>query len=64
MIDLDGELAQEYLEECRKHLAAIHTDLLDIEKAGAQVDRRLVIRVFRAVCSVRGTGFPSPAERG
>jgi chemotaxis protein histidine kinase CheA len=58
MINLDDELAQEYLAECCEHLATIETDLLAIEKGGAKIDEELVNRVFRAVHSVKGgAGF-------
>ena len=58
MIDLDDELAEEYLAECREHLATMETDLLAIEKGGAEIDEELVNRVFRAVHSVKGgAGF-------
>ena len=58
MINLDDELAEDYLAECREHLAAIETDLLAIEKGGAEIDEELVNRVFRAVHSVKGgAGF-------
>jgi chemotaxis protein histidine kinase CheA len=46
MIDLDDELAEEYLAECREHLAAMETDLLAIEKGGPAIDEELVNRVF------------------
>ena len=58
MINLDDELAEDYLAECREHLADIETDLLAIEKGGAEIDEELVNRVFRAVHSVKGgAGF-------
>src|ERR1035438_10498267 len=58
MINIDDELAQEYLAECCEHLATIETDLLAIEKGGAEIDEELVNRVFRAVHSVKGgAGF-------
>ena len=58
IINLDDELAEEYLAECCERLAAIETDLLAIEKGGAEIDEALVNRVFRAVHSVKGgAGF-------
>jgi two-component system chemotaxis response regulator CheY len=58
MFKLDDELAEEYLAECREHLATIEGDLLAIEKGGAEIDEELVNRVFRAVHSVKGgAGF-------
>jgi len=58
MIGLDDELATEYLAECREHLATIETDLLALEKGGAEVSEELINRVFRAVHSIKGgAGF-------
>jgi two-component system chemotaxis sensor kinase CheA len=56
--NLDDELVQDYLAECREHLATIETDLLTIEQSGAQIDEQLVNRVFRAAHSIKGgAGF-------
>ncbi len=58
MINLDDELAEEYLAECREHLAAVETGLLSMEKAGAHIDAELINGIFRAVHSVKGgAGF-------
>jgi two-component system chemotaxis response regulator CheY len=58
MIDLDDELAKEYLAECREHLATVETDLLAMEKGGEELDDERVNRAFRAVHSVKGgAGF-------
>jgi two-component system, chemotaxis family, chemotaxis protein CheY len=54
MINLDDELAQQYLADCREQLAAIEKDLLNIENGEAEVDPELVNRAFRAVHSVQG----------
>jgi len=55
---LDDELIQDYLAECREHLATIETDLLAIEQGGAEIDEELVNRVFRAAHSIKGgAGF-------
>ncbi|MGD0363232.1 MAG: chemotaxis protein CheW [Bryobacteraceae bacterium] len=55
---MDDELVQEYLAECREHLATIETDLLAIEQGGAEIDEQLVNRVFRAAHSIKGgAGF-------
>lgn len=57
-LSLDDELVQDYLAECREHLATIETDLLTIEQGGAEIDEQLVNRVFRAAHSVKGgAGF-------
>src|SRR5579864_5147475 len=56
--NLDDELVQDYLAECREHLATIETDLLAIEQSGAAIDEQLVNRVFRAAHSIKGgAGF-------
>jgi two-component system, chemotaxis family, sensor kinase CheA len=56
--NLDDELMQDYLAECREHLATIETDLLAIEQGGAEIDEELVNRVFRAAHSIKGgAGF-------
>ncbi len=56
--NLDDELVQDYLAECREHLATIETDLLAIETCGAEIDEQLVNRVFRAAHSIKGgAGF-------
>jgi len=56
--NLDDELVQDYLAECREHLATIETDLLAIEQSGAEIDEHLVNRVFRAAHSIKGgAGF-------
>jgi two-component system chemotaxis response regulator CheY len=54
MFNLDDELAQEYLAECRERLTTIETDLLAIENGRAEIDDDLVNRVFMVVHSVRG----------
>lgn len=55
---LDDELIQDYLAECREHLARIENDLLAIEQAGADIDEQIVNRVFRAAHSIKGgAGF-------
>jgi two-component system chemotaxis sensor kinase CheA len=57
-LSLDDELVQDYLAECRDHLATIETDLLTIEQSGAEIDEQLVNRVFRAAHSIKGgAGF-------
>jgi len=54
MINLDDELAEDYLSECNHHLAIIETDLLTIEKGKGEADAELLNRVFRAVHSIKG----------
>ena len=56
--NLDDELIQDYLAECREHLGTIETDLLAIEQRGAEIDEQRVNRVFRAAHSIKGgAGF-------
>ncbi|MEI9974033.1 MAG: Hpt domain-containing protein [Ignavibacteriota bacterium] len=56
--NLDDELVQDYLAECREHLATIEQDLLAIEQGGADIDEHLVNQVFRAAHSIKGgAGF-------
>jgi len=54
MIDLESELAEQYLAESSDHLAAVETCLLSIEKDGAAINEELVNRAFRAMHSVKG----------
>jgi len=54
MINLDDELAEEYLAESRHHVAKLQTDLLDIEARGAAIEEEAVNRAFRAVHSIKG----------
>src|SRR5579862_1315519 len=54
MIDLESELAEQYLAESSDHLAAVETCLLSIEKNGAAINEELLNRAFRAMHSVKG----------
>jgi two-component system, chemotaxis family, chemotaxis protein CheY len=54
MIDLDSELAEDYLAESRDHLDTIETDLLALEGGGVPIDEERANRMFRAVHSVTG----------
>ena len=56
MINLDDEVVEEYLTECREHVAAIEAELLAMEKGGAEIDDEVLNRAIRAVHSVRGGG--------
>ena len=53
MIRLDDELAEEYLEECRAHLATIETELVSIKKGGVDIDGDCVNRVYEAVHAIK-----------
>jgi len=50
----DDGMLQDYLAECREHLATIEADLLAVEHGGAEIDEQLVNRVFRAAHSIKG----------
>ena len=50
----DDELVQDYLAECREHLATIETDLLAIESNASNIDDQLLNHVFRAAHSIKG----------
>jgi two-component system, chemotaxis family, chemotaxis protein CheY len=54
MIDLDDELAKDYLAECSEHLSDIEADLLLMEKSGATIDEEQVNHIFRAAHSIKG----------
>jgi two-component system chemotaxis response regulator CheY len=54
MIDLDDELAQDYLADCREHLAAIEADLLALAMGGAPTDEDRLSRVYRGVHFIWG----------
>ncbi len=58
IINLEDELAGDYLAESREHLTEVETDLLAMETGAAAGDGDLVNRVFRAVHSIKGgAGF-------
>jgi two-component system chemotaxis response regulator CheY len=58
MINLDDELALDYLSESRTHLTDIEMDLLALEAGGPEFDGELIDRVFRAVHTIKGgAGF-------
>ena len=54
MIDLDDELAQDYLADCREHVAAIEADLLSLERGGPVIDMARFDRVYRCVHFIWG----------
>lgn len=51
---MDDELLGVFVNEAREHLATIEADLLAIEESGANVDKELVNKVFRAAHSIKG----------
>jgi two-component system chemotaxis response regulator CheY len=57
MIDLEDELAEEYLAECRECTSAARADLLAARKGRAEMTGELVNRLLHAVHLVRGAGL-------
>jgi two-component system chemotaxis sensor kinase CheA len=54
----NSENIQTYVDESLEHLADIESDLLQIEKSGAEIDEELVNKVFRTAHSIKGgAGF-------
>ena len=54
----EEETLQDYIAESLEHLSVIETDLLAIEKAGANIDKERVNKVFRAAHTIKGgAGF-------
>ncbi|MGM0680824.1 MAG: chemotaxis protein CheA, partial [Thermodesulfobacteriota bacterium] len=53
---MDDETLKIYIEESKEHLETIETDLLEIERGGADIDEDLVNKVFRAAHSIKGGG--------
>jgi len=54
----DDETLKAYIDESLEHLAGIETDLLEMEKAGSDIDIERVNKVFRAAHSIKGgAGF-------
>jgi two-component system, chemotaxis family, sensor kinase CheA len=51
---MDDDVLRDFINESREHLSTIETDLLVIEEGGANVDRELVNKVFRAAHSIKG----------
>jgi two-component system chemotaxis response regulator CheY len=54
MINLHDELAQDYLADCREHLAAIEADLLSLAMGGAKADEDRLSRVYKRVHFIWG----------
>ena len=48
----DDETLKAYIDESLEHLAGIETDLLEMEKAGSNIDVERVNTVFRAAHSI------------
>lgn len=55
---MDDDILKAFIDESFEHLADIENDLLEMERAGAQVDMELVNKVYRAAHSIKGgAGF-------
>ncbi len=54
MINLEDELAKDYLAECHEQLVALEADLLSIEAGGAAADPDVVHRAFRTAHWLQG----------
>ena len=65
MSDNEGVFAAQYLAEFRENVAGIETDLLAIEKCGAEIDEELAHRIYHAVHAIQGGAefFNSAAAR-
>jgi two-component system chemotaxis response regulator CheY len=54
MIDLNDELAQDYLADCREHLAMIEADLLSLTMGEPQTGEAQLSRVYRGMHFIWG----------
>lgn len=54
MTNLEDELAQDYLAECRERLVGVEADLLAMEEGGPEADLEPINRAFRAVHWLKG----------
>jgi two-component system chemotaxis response regulator CheY len=54
MIDLNDELAQDYLADCREHLAAIEADFLSLAMGGESTDQDRLSRVYKGLHFIWG----------
>jgi two-component system, chemotaxis family, chemotaxis protein CheY len=54
MINLEDELAEDYLAECHENLISVEADLLAIQDGGADADPESVQRAFRALHWMQG----------
>jgi two-component system chemotaxis sensor kinase CheA len=58
MDQMDDEIMAMFVEDTREHLADIEAALMDMDRAGADIDEELVNKVFRAAHSIKGgAGF-------
>lgn len=58
MDQMDDEIMSLFVEDSREHLGNIEAALMDMERAGADIDEELVNTVFRAAHSIKGgAGF-------
>jgi two-component system, chemotaxis family, chemotaxis protein CheY len=54
MINLEDELTQDYLAECRDRLASVESDLLAMEKGGPEKGPELIDRAFQTIHWLKG----------
>jgi two-component system chemotaxis response regulator CheY len=54
MIDLNGALAQEFLADCREHLAAMETEILALKMGGSVLHEESLDRIFRTARAIGG----------
>jgi len=54
MIDLNDELALDYLADCREHLAAIEADFLSLAMGGESTDQDRLSRVYKGLHFIWG----------
>jgi len=54
MIDIDEELAQDYLADCREHLAIMETELLAIKMSESRINDDRLTRILRAAHAIGG----------
>jgi two-component system chemotaxis response regulator CheY len=54
MIDIDEELAQDYLADCREHLAIMETELLAIKMSESRINDGRLNSILRAVHAIIG----------
>jgi len=54
MIDIDEELAQDYLADCREHLAIMETELLAIKMSESRINDDRLTRILRAAHAISG----------
>jgi two-component system chemotaxis response regulator CheY len=54
MSNIDGELARDYLADCREHLAVMETELLAIKTSDSRINDDRLNRILRAAHAISG----------